>query len=134
MVIVDMCVRCAENLLLYIGGVWFKLVKALLIANFVSIFCKVIAILLNIYSVVTIIILFVLPSSPQDTVIAMQALGRFSEATYSKQLNKTITFDIQGLTAEPLTITEDNRFERNEFKVQKLHSSWNVFFVPCMHY
>ena len=64
--------------------------------------------------------IFVLPSSPQDTVIAMQALARFSEETYSKQLNKTMTFDIQGLTAEPVTITEDNRFERNEFEVLKL--------------
>ncbi len=53
----------------------------------------------------------------QDTVIAMQALSRFSEVTFTNQLNKTVTFDVQGLTADPLTITDKTRFERKEYQV-----------------
>ena len=56
--------------------------------------------------------------------IAMQALARFSEDTYSSQLNKTIAFDIQGLTAAPVTITDNNRFERNEFEVLLIFKSY----------
>ena len=53
----------------------------------------------------------------QDTVIAMQVLSRFSEVTFTSQLNKTITFDVQDLAADPLTITDETRFERNEYQV-----------------
>ena len=54
---------------------------------------------------------------PQDTVIAMQALAKFSEVTYSSQLNQSVTFDIDGLSAEPVTVTDENRFERTEVEV-----------------
>ena len=57
-------------------------------------------------------------SSSQDTVIAMRALARFSEETYSSQLNKTITFDVEGLAADPVAITDENRFERTEYEVR----------------
>ena len=51
--------------------------------------------------------------------IAMQALSRqwFSEVTFTSQLNKTVTFDIQDLAADPLTITDKTRFERKEYQV-----------------
>ena len=61
----------------------------------------------------------------QDTVIAMQALSRFSEVTFTSQLNKTVTFDIQDLTADPLTITDKTRFERKEYQV--LMKKFNSF-------
>ena len=51
--------------------------------------------------------------------IAMQALSQFSEVTFSSQLNKTITFDVQGLSADPLTITDETRFERKEHQVYR---------------
>ena len=56
----------------------------------------------------------------QDTVIAMQALARFSEETYSSQLNQSIMFDIDGLSADPVTVTDENRFERTEVEVWDL--------------
>ena len=49
--------------------------------------------------------------------IAMQALSRFSEVTFTSQLNKTVTFDVQDLAADPLTITDKTRFERKEYQV-----------------
>lgn len=49
----------------------------------------------------------------------MQALARFSEATYSSELNKLITFNVQGLSADPVTITDKTRFERTEYEVIK---------------
>lgn len=60
----------------------------------------------------------------QDTVIAMQALSQFSEVTFTSQLNKSVTFDIQGLTADPLTVNDENRFERKEYEVCILLSSY----------
>lgn len=73
---------------------------------------------MNLISHQLILVHVTLLSPSQDTVIAMQALARFSEETYSSQLNKTITFDVEGLAADPVSITDENRFERTEYEVR----------------
>lgn len=47
----------------------------------------------------------------------MQALARFSEITYSGELDKLITYDVPGLIRSPVSITNTNRFERTEVEV-----------------
>ena len=62
----------------------------------------------------------------------MQALSRFSEETYSSELNKTVTFDIQGLSADPVTITDETRFERTDYEViQMIHCLINEYLKMC---
>ena len=61
--------------------------------------------------------------------IAMQALSRFSEVTFTSQLNKTVTFDVQDLAADPLTITDKTRFERKEYQVLMKISMYSSSFV-----
>ena len=53
----------------------------------------------------------------QDTVIAMKALSGFAQDTFTRELNKIVTFDLPALTAAPLSITPGNRYERNTVNV-----------------
>ena len=54
----------------------------------------------------------------QDTVVALQALATFAESTYSQVIDKTIVFNLPGLSSSvTTTITTDNRFERFDVEV-----------------
>ena len=50
--------------------------------------------------------------------VAMKALAGFAEDTYTRTLNKQISFEIPSLSSvEPVTINGDNRYERNVVNV-----------------
>ena len=50
--------------------------------------------------------------------VAMKALAGFAEDTYTRTLNKQISFEIPSLSSvEPLTINGRNRYERNVVNV-----------------
>ena len=53
----------------------------------------------------------------QDTVIAMQALAAFGEISFTSEINKELIFNLPGLGAEAISITNENRFERTEKNV-----------------
>ncbi|XP_064400639.1 C3 and PZP-like alpha-2-macroglobulin domain-containing protein 8 [Halichondria panicea] len=63
--------------------------------------------------------------SSQDTVIAMKALSGFAQDTFTRELNKIVTFDLPALTAAPLSITPGNRYERNTINVPSVPSDGN---------
>lgn len=53
--------------------------------------------------------------------VAMKALAGFAEDTYTRRLNKQISFEIPSLASvEPLNINGRNRYERNVVNVSFL--------------
>ncbi len=82
----------------------------------------------------------------QDTVIAMKALSGFAQDTFTRELNKRITFDVPGLSADAVSITPDNRYQRTTVNVSRecvcliKHKNINqpsysccVWMHACMH-
>jgi CD109 antigen len=60
--------------------------------------------------------------SSQDTLVAIDALGRFAEETFTADLNKTLNVSVVGLPTITHTITADNRYERRDFEISNLPS------------
>ena len=68
--------------------------------------------------------------------MALDALGRFAEETFTADLNKTFNVSVVGLPTITHTITADNRYERRDFEVLKHNlsagsPSFHAIF-PCM--
>ncbi len=63
------------------------------------------------------LVLIMLLCCDQDTVIAMKALSGFAQDTFTKELAKRVTFDLPSLLADPVSITPDNRYQRNTVNV-----------------
>ena len=68
--------------------------------------------------------------------MALDALGRFAEETFTTDLNKTFNVSVVGLPTITHTITADNRYERRNFEVLKHNlfagsPSFHAIF-PCM--
>ena len=57
----------------------------------------------------------------QDTLVALDALRRFSEETFTKNLNKSVTVTI-GDSAVTHTVTPENRYQRRDFQVSLLQA------------
>ena len=49
--------------------------------------------------------------------MAIDALGRFAEETFTPDLNKILNVSVVGLPTITHTITADNRYERRDFEV-----------------
>ena len=80
------------------------------------------------------LVIIIFPSMSQDTVIAMKALAGFAEDTYTRTLNKQISFEIPSLSSvEPLTINGGNRYERNVVNVSFVSVTGSVTLTTvCM--
>lgn len=48
--------------------------------------------------------------------MALDALGKFAEKTFTKELNKTVTVTIDGVQSNH-SITDENRYARRKFEV-----------------
>lgn len=59
--------------------------------------------------------------------VALDALGKFAEKTFTEELNKTVTVTINGVQSDH-TITDENRYERRKFEVS-LSSLWHVILM-----
>lgn len=56
--------------------------------------------------------------------VALDALGKFAEKTFTKELNKTVTVTINGVQSDH-SITDKNRYERRKFEVS-VSSLWHM--------
>ena len=54
--------------------------------------------------------------SVQDTLVALDALRRFAERTFTTNINKDVTVTIDGSSVTH-TITSENRYQRRDFQV-----------------
>ena len=66
-------------------------------------------------------LLHIIPYYIQDTLVALDALRRFSEETFTKNLNKSVTVTI-GASAVTHTVTPENRYQRRDFQVSLLQA------------
>lgn len=64
----------------------------------------------------------------QDTVVALDALGKFAEKTFTKELNKTVTVTINGVQSDH-SITDKNRYERRKFEVSVSHNQTGLSYI-----
>ena len=55
----------------------------------------------------------------QDTVIALQALAKFAEGTYTADIEQSVVFTLPGLSSNVVrTVNSENRFQRFDVEVR----------------
>jgi len=55
----------------------------------------------------------------QDTVVALQALAKFAEHTYTADIEQSVVFTLPGLSSNVVrTVNSENRFQRFDVEVR----------------
>ena len=57
----------------------------------------------------------------QDTVVALRALAKFAESTYTSDIEQSVTFSLPGLSSNVVrAVNEENRFQRFDVEVRMI--------------
>ena len=57
----------------------------------------------------------------QDTVVALRALARFAESTYTSDIEQSVIFSLPGLSSNVVrAVNNENRFQRFDVEVTSL--------------
>ena len=57
----------------------------------------------------------------QDTVVALRALAKFAESTYTSDIEQSVTFSLPGLSNVVRAVNKENRFQRFDVEVYVVH-------------
>ena len=58
----------------------------------------------------------------QDTVVALRALAKFAENTYTSDIEQSVTFSLPGLSSNVVrAVNKENRFQRFDVEVYVVH-------------
>ena len=57
----------------------------------------------------------------QDTIVALRALAKFAESTYTSDIEQSVTFSLPGLSNVVRAVNKENRFQRFDVEVYVVH-------------